>query len=67
FLKELAAKWQGRIRVGKMNVDENTRTASQFQVQSIPTLLIFDNGKLKKTLAGALPKHSIVQAMNPYL
>lgn len=67
FLEELAAKWKGRIRVGKMNVDENPRTSSQFQVRSIPTLLIFDNGKLKNTLAGALPKHSIVRAMNPYL
>ena len=67
FLEELAAKWKGRIRVGKMNVDENPHTSTRFQVQSIPTLLIFDNGKLKNTLAGALPKHSIVQAMNSYL
>jgi thioredoxin 2 len=67
FLEELAATWKGRIRVGKMNVDENPRTAGKFQVQSIPTLLIFDNGRLKNTLAGALPKHSIVRAMNPYL
>lgn len=66
-MDELAAEWRGRIRVCKMNVDENPRTSSQFHIQSIPTLLVFDNGQLKNTLAGALPKHSIVQAMSPFL
>lgn len=67
FMDELAAEWRGRIRVCKMNVDENPRTSSQFHIQSIPTLLVFDNRQLKNTLAGALPKHSIVQAMSPFL
>ena len=67
FMDELAADWKGRIRVCKMNVDENPRTSNHFHIQSIPTLLVFDNGQLKKTLAGALPKHSIVQAMSPFL
>ena len=67
FINELAATWKGRIRVGKMNVDENPRTSSQYQIRSIPTLMIFDNGQLKNTLTGALPKHSIVQAMSAYL
>jgi thioredoxin 2 len=67
FMDELAADWKGRIRVCKMNVDENQRTSNQFRIQSIPTLLVFDNGELKNTLAGALPKHSIVQAMSPFL
>lgn len=66
-MDELAADWKGRIRVCKMNVDENPRTSNHFHIQSIPTLLVFDNGQLKKTLAGALPKHSIVQAMSPFL
>ncbi|GBC60884.1 thioredoxin TrxC [Desulfonema ishimotonii] len=67
FMTELAATWQGRIRVGKMNVDENPRTSSQYRIMSIPTLLIFDNGQLKDTLTGALPRQSIVQAMSAYL
>lgn len=67
FMEELAADWKGRIRVCKMNVDENPRTSNRFHIQSIPTLLVFDNGQLKNTLAGALPKHSIVQAMSPFL
>lgn len=67
FMDELAAEWKGRIRVCKMNVDENPLTSNRFQIQSIPTLLIFDNGQIRNTLAGALPKHSIVQAMSPFL
>lgn len=67
FMEELAADWKGRIRVCKMNVDENPRTSNRYHIQSIPTLLVFDNGQLKNTLAGALPKHSIVQAMSPFL
>jgi thioredoxin-like negative regulator of GroEL len=67
FMNELAAEWKGRIRVCKMNVDENPRTSNRFHIQSIPTLLVFDGGQLRNTLAGALPKHGIVQAMSPYL
>jgi thioredoxin 2 len=67
FMEELAAEWKGRVRVCKMNVDENPRTSSRFQIQSIPTILVFDNGQLKKTVAGALPKHSIVQAVSPFI
>ncbi len=67
IMEDLASQWKGRVRVGKLNVDENPRTSSRFQIRSIPTLLIFDNGKLQKTLVGALPKHQIVQAMTPFI
>ena len=50
----------GRYRVAKLNVDENPRTAAQFQIQSIPTMLIFRNGKLVDRLVGAQPKPAIV-------
>ena len=64
---QLAYEWQGRIRLCKLNVDENPQTAARFQTRSIPTLLVFDNGLLKDTMIGALPKHQIVQKMAAYL
>lgn len=66
-LVQLASEWRGRIRVCKLNVDQNQRTAGRFQILSIPTLLIFENGKLQDSLAGAYPRQAIVQAMSPYL
>ncbi|MFO7965116.1 MAG: thioredoxin TrxC [Desulfobacterales bacterium] len=67
IMEDLAVQWKGIVRIGKLNVDENPSTASQFQIRSIPTFLIFENGKLRETLVGALPKQQIVQAMAPYI
>ena len=66
-IDQLARQWQGRIRVGKLNVDENPQSASKFQVRSIPTMLVFENGALKDTLVGALPQQEIARKMGPYL
>ena len=66
-ITELAAEYKGRFRIGKLNVDANPVTSSRFDTRSIPTLLIFDNGRLKDTLVGALPKPHIVQQMKRYL
>lgn len=59
IMERLAAESDGRYRVAKLNVDENPRTAAQFQIQSIPTMLIFKNGKLVDRLVGAQPKPAI--------
>ena len=58
-LDELAAESNGRYTIAKLNVDENPRTAAQFQIRSIPTLLIFKNGKLVDVILGAQPKLAI--------
>jgi thioredoxin-like negative regulator of GroEL len=58
-MEQLAAESGGRYRITKLNVDENPKTASQFQIQSIPTMLIFKDGKLVDRLVGALPKPAI--------
>jgi thioredoxin len=58
-LDQLAAESRGRYRVAKLNVDENKRTAAQFQIQGIPTLLIFKDGQLVERLVGAHPKQEI--------
>jgi len=55
-LDELADEMHGRLRVAKLNVDENQRIAYQFQVQSIPTFILFKNGKMADRMLGAMPK-----------
>jgi len=60
-LEQLAAEAQNRYRIGKLNVDENPRIASQYQISSIPTMLIFKGGKLVDRLIGAQPKQVIAQ------
>ncbi|MGI8838263.1 MAG: thioredoxin [Pyrinomonadaceae bacterium] len=63
IMEQLAAEAQGRYRVAKLNVDDNPHTASQFQIQSIPTMLLFKNGKLVDRLIGAHPKQAIASRL----
>jgi thioredoxin len=58
-LEQLASEYSGRVKIVKLNVDENPKTASQYSIQSIPTMLFFKNGELANTLIGALPKNEI--------
>ena len=58
-LDQLAAESNGKYTITKLNVDENRRTAARFQIRSIPTLLIFKNGKLVDQIIGAQPKQAI--------
>jgi thioredoxin 2 len=60
IMEQLAAESNGRYRIAKLNVDENPGTATQFAIQSIPTMLIFKNGKLVDRLVGAQPKPAIL-------
>jgi thioredoxin 1 len=65
-LDQLAAESGGRFRIAKLNVDENTQTAARFQVQSIPTLLIFKDGRLVERLVGAQPKEVLAARLNAH-
>src|SRR6266849_887212 len=58
-LDELAAESGGRYKIAKLNVDDNPRTSAQFNIRSIPTLLIFKNGQLVDKIIGVQPKHAI--------
>ena len=58
-LDQLAAESDGKYLIAKLNVDENSRVSSQFQIQSIPTMLIFKNGALVDRIIGAQPKQAI--------
>ena len=67
IVEELAVEYEGRVKIGKVDVDENQQTAIKFGVRSIPTLLIFKDGKLKDTIIGAVPKSQIVTKLNSAL
>ena len=55
------------LRIGKLNVDENPQVSSQFNVMSIPTLLLFKHGQVAHQIIGALPKNRLVQEIEPAL
>jgi len=55
-IEEMARDYAGRILFGKLNVDENPEVAMQYQIMSIPTLLVFKNGKLVDRIIGAMPR-----------
>lgn len=59
ILDQLAAESGGRYQVAKLNIDDNPQTAARFGIQSIPTMLIFKEGKLVDRIVGAHPKHAI--------
>lgn len=59
ILDDLAAKYAGGVKIAKLNVDDNPLTASQYGIRSIPTMLLFKDGKLVNRLVGALPKDEI--------
>jgi thioredoxin 2 len=62
-MDQLAAESQGRYRIAKLNVDENPQISSRFQIASIPTMLIFKDGKLVDRLIGAKPKQVIAERL----
>ncbi|MBN2124163.1 MAG: thioredoxin TrxC [Deltaproteobacteria bacterium] len=59
ILDQLASEYAGRVKIAKLNVDENPATASRYGIQSIPTMLLFNRGRQVDRLVGALPKQEI--------
>ena len=55
------------LRIVKLNVDDNQQTAANYQVMSIPTLILFNNGQVATKIIGALPKKRLVQELEPAL
>jgi thioredoxin 2 len=58
---------EGKVRVGKLNVDENPGISSSYSILAVPQILIFDNGQLKETLPGAMQEHEIRSKMAAYV
>ena len=67
LLDQLASEYAGRVKIAKLNVDENPVIASQYGVQSIPTMILFNRGKQIEKIVGALPKHDIERHLSAVL
>jgi len=67
ILDQLAAEYNGKLKVTKLDVDANPSTAMRFNVRSIPTILFFKNGKLVDTVIGALPKAKLEARIQQHL
>lgn len=67
ILEEIAAEHEGKIRIVKLNVDENPRTAAKYGVVSIPTMNLYSGGEVVKQIIGAKPKPMIVSDLAEYV
>jgi thioredoxin 1 len=67
IVEELEKEYEGKLKVGKMNVDENQQTAGQYGIMSIPSLLFFKEGKVIKTVIGAQGKEALKKAIDEVL
>lgn len=63
FVEELASELAGRVRVAKLNIDENPMTAQRFNVRSIPTMILFKNGMEIDRITGAVPKEVMLHSL----
>ncbi len=66
-LEQLAGEWNGKVRLAKIDVDESVATTMQFQVMSVPTLILFVNGEARQRLSGKQPRDRLVEKFSPYL
>jgi thioredoxin 1 len=67
ILEEIATEHEGKIRIAKLNVDDAPQTAQQFQVMSIPTLILFKDGEIQKRVVGARGKGQLLEEISAFL
>ena len=67
IVDELAVAYQGRVKVGKMDVDSNSATPMRYGVRGIPTLLVFKGGQVKEQIVGYVPKEQIQKALDKHI
>lgn len=67
IVEELAQEYDGKVKIGKLDVDANQQTAIKYGVRSIPTVLIIKNGEVADTIIGALPKTAFVDKLDAVL
>lgn len=66
-LDEIAAEYAGKLQVVKLDVDSNPKVTEQYNVQSIPTLILFKNGQPVERLLGYMPKAKVLSKLTPHL
>jgi thioredoxin 1 len=64
IVEDLAREYAGKLKVVKMNVDDNPRTPTQYGVRGIPNLIVFKNGEVQQQIVGAVPKAHLVKAIS---
>ena len=67
IIEEIAIEYDGKVKVGKLDVDQNQKTAMQYGVRSIPTILIIKSGEVVSQIVGAVPKENIIKALDEIL
>ena len=67
IMEELAGQYEGKVKIGKLDVDENQQVAIKYGVRSIPTVLILKGGEIKDTIIGAVPKGTFVEKLEKIL
>ena len=65
-LDQLASQYKGKMKVAKINVDDNQETAQQYGVRSIPMLLVFKGGKVVEQILGAVPKSRLEESFKKF-
>jgi thioredoxin 1 len=65
-IEEFAGEYKGKVKVGKLDVDNNQQVAQKFGIRSIPTLLLFKNGRVVDTLIGVVSKSKLADAVNKH-
>jgi thioredoxin 1 len=67
IVKQVAEEWQGRVKVVKLDADENPGVLMEYGILGIPTLMFFKDGKLQERMTGFLPKDKLVAKLSPHL
>ncbi len=67
IIEEIAVEYADKLKVGKLNVDYNPMTAMRYGIMSIPTLMLFQNGRVLEQIVGAMPKRNLLARLEKYL
>jgi thioredoxin 1 len=67
IIEEIAAEFDGQLKVTKLDVDTNPQTATQYGIRGIPTLIVFKKGKPVETLVGWMPKEQLMRKLSPHV
>ncbi len=67
MVEEIAKEYDGKLKVGKLDIDSNPQVSMKYGVRSIPTLLVFRDGRVVEQIIGAVPKHQLVDKISSHV